>query len=108
MRPPSPIPKGWKPLPAPELKPEEIEAIRLFEQAVAQQPGEREPNELFARHLEPYAVRQYQRVVEARGKTSPPPAPPTSPTAATSCWSIRGPTSAATTTLTTGRASRGS
>jgi len=76
LPPPSPIPRGWKPLPAPELKPEEIEAIRLLEQAVAEQPAEREPHELLARTLEPYAVRQYQRGVEARGKKSPPPAPP--------------------------------
>jgi hypothetical protein len=76
LPPPSPIPKGWKPLPAPELKPEEMEAIRLLEQAVADQPGEREPQELLARTLEPYAVRKYQRELEARGKKSPPPAPP--------------------------------
>ena len=59
---------GWKPLPAPELKPEEIEAIRLLEQAVAAQPGEREPHELLARALEPYALRQHERAVAARGK----------------------------------------
>jgi hypothetical protein len=74
--PPSPLPRGWKPLPAPEIKPEEIEAIRLLEQAAAEQPGQREPHELLARVLEPYAVRQYERAVEARGKKTPPPAPP--------------------------------
>lgn len=73
---PSPLPRGWKPQPAPELKPEEIEAIRLLEQAVAAEPGQREPHYLLARVLEPYALRQHERAVQARGKKTPPPAPP--------------------------------
>lgn len=73
---PSPLPRGWKPQPAPELKPEEIEAIRLLEQAVAAEPGRREAHELLARALEPYAMRQHERAVQAQGKKTPPPAPP--------------------------------
>ena len=76
LPPPAPLPKGWKPPPVPELKPEEIEAIRLLEQAVAAQPGRREAHELLARVLEPWAVRQHERAVAARGKKTPPPAPP--------------------------------
>ena len=73
---PSPLPRGWKPQPAPELKPEEIEAIRLLEQAVAAEPGQREPHYLLALVIEPYALRQHERAVQARGKKTPPPAPP--------------------------------
>ena len=76
LLPPSPLPRGWKPQPAPELKPEEIEAIRLLEQAAAAQPGQREAHELLARVLEPSALRQHERAVQARGKKTPPPAPP--------------------------------
>lgn len=73
---PSPLPRGWKPPPAPEMKPEEIEAIRLLEQATAAQPRQREAQELLARVLEPWALRQHERAVAARGMKSPPPAPP--------------------------------
>jgi len=73
---PSPLPKGWKPQAAPELKPEEIEAIRLLEQAAAAEPGQHQPHELLARVLEPYALRQYERALAARGKKTPPPEPP--------------------------------
>ena len=76
LPPPSPVPRGWKPQPAPELKPEEIEAIRLLEQAVAAQPGRREAHEFLARVLEPWALRQHERAVLARGKKTPPLAPP--------------------------------
>ena len=76
LPPPSPLPRGWKPLPAPEIKPEEIEAIRLLEQAAAEQPGQREPHELLARVLEPYALRQHERAVAALGKKTAPAAPP--------------------------------
>lgn len=76
LLPPSPLPRGWKPQPAPELKPEEIEAIRLLEQAAAAQPRGREAHELLARVLEPSALRQHERAVQARGKKTPPPAPP--------------------------------
>jgi len=74
--PPSPIPRGWTPQPAPELKPEEIEAIRLLEQAAAASPEQGDVHELLARTLEPYAVRAHERALAARGKKSPPPAPP--------------------------------
>jgi len=76
LPPPSPLPRGWKPQPAPELKPEEIEAFRLLEQAAAAQPAQREAHEVLARALEPWALRQYERAVFARGKKTPPPAPP--------------------------------
>lgn len=76
LPPPSPFPKGWKAPPAPEIKTEEIEAIRLLEQAVAAQPGQRGAHELLARVLEPWALRRYERAVAARGKKTPPPAPP--------------------------------
>jgi hypothetical protein len=74
--PPSPLPRGWKPQPAPELKPEEIEAIRLLEKATAAQPRRREGHEMLARVLEPWALRQHERAVAARGKKTPPPGPP--------------------------------
>jgi hypothetical protein len=76
LPPPSPLPKGWKPQPAPELKPAEIEAIRLLEQAAAADPGQRPPQEMLARVLEPAALRQHDREVAARGQKSPPPGPP--------------------------------
>jgi len=74
--PPSPLPRGWKPVPAPELKPEEVEAIRLLEQAAAAQPTQRDAHELLARTLEPYALRQHERALAARGKKAPLPSPP--------------------------------
>ncbi len=76
LPPPSPLPRGWKPQPAPELKREEIETIQLLEQATAAQPARREAHELLARVLEPWALRQHERAVAARGKKKPPPAPP--------------------------------
>jgi hypothetical protein len=77
LPPPSPIPRGWKPLPAPDLKAEEIEAIHLLEQAAAAQPGKRAPQEMIARVYEPWALRQHERAVAARGiKKNPPPALP--------------------------------
>ena len=76
LPPPSPMARGWKPLPAPELKPEEIEAIRLLEQAAAADPGQRPAHEMLARALEPAALRQHDREVAARGKKTPAPGPP--------------------------------
>ena len=73
---PSPLPRGWKPPLPPELKPEEIEGIRLLERAAAEQPAQRAAHELLARVLEPYALRQHQRAVEARGRKTPTAAPP--------------------------------
>lgn len=75
--PPSPLPRGWVPVPAPDFKAEEVEAIRLLEEAAAAQPRRPEAHELLARLLEPSAVRRHQRAEAARGSRKPPaPSPP--------------------------------
>src|SRR5215207_3360561 len=59
--PPSPLPRGWKPQPPPDMKREEIEAIRLLEQAAAASPNQADVHELLARTLEPHALRAHAR-----------------------------------------------
>jgi hypothetical protein len=75
--PPSPLPRGWTPAPAPEFKPEEVEAIRLLEAAAAASAGRPEAHEMLARILEPRAIRAHEREAAARAsRKKAPPAPP--------------------------------
>jgi tetratricopeptide (TPR) repeat protein len=52
--PPSPLPRGWKP---PEFKPEELQALELFEKAVAAQPNHAGAHLGIADLLAPHALR---------------------------------------------------
>ena len=79
----SPLPKGAQPPPAPEFKPEEIQAVSAFERAIAAAPDDPRPHLALAQLLAPHAV--HRREVEeqaawkkkpARGKPAPPPPTP--------------------------------
>ena len=78
----SPLPKGAEPPPAPEFKPEEIQAVSLFEKAIASQPDDPRPHLALAELLAPHAI--HRREVEeqaawakkparGRAKATPPP-----------------------------------
>jgi Tfp pilus assembly protein PilF len=82
--PPSPLPRGYVPEPAPELKPEELQAVGAFENAVAARPDNYRANLALAELLAPHALRQHDRAQEEalnrrnrRGKQ--PPAPQAAP-----------------------------
>jgi hypothetical protein len=77
--PPSPRPRNWKPLPAPEFKPGEVEAIGLLEQAAAADARGPEAHELLAGVLEGPAVRRHEAARAAKAAkrgTAAAPAPP--------------------------------
>jgi tetratricopeptide (TPR) repeat protein len=86
--PTAPLPKGAEPPPAPEFKPEEIQAVSSFEKAIATQPADARPYLALAQLLAPHAV--HRREVEeqaawrkkparGRGKPTPPPVPTPDP-----------------------------
>ncbi|HZM69835.1 MAG TPA: hypothetical protein VFB95_05620 [Candidatus Cryosericum sp.] len=79
----TPVPKGALPPPAPEFKPEEIQAVSLFEKAIAERPNDPRPHLALAELLAPHAVHRREQLQQAtwkkkpaRGKPTPtPPAP---------------------------------
>lgn len=79
----SPLPKGVPPPPAPEFKPEEIQAVASFEKAIAERPNDPRPHLALAELLAPHAVARHEALDQAtwkkkpaRGKApSPPPTP---------------------------------
>jgi tetratricopeptide (TPR) repeat protein len=85
----SPLPKGAEPPPAPEFKPEEIQAVSSFERAIAAQPDDPRPQLALAELLAPHAVHRLEveeqaawkkkPVKTARGKPTPPPPPTPDP-----------------------------
>jgi tetratricopeptide (TPR) repeat protein len=71
---PSPQPKGAPAPPAPEFKPEEINAISRLEAVVQAHPGHAGAQLALADLLAPHALRRYQRLKEAanrKGKPEP-------------------------------------
>jgi tetratricopeptide (TPR) repeat protein len=77
----APLPKGAAPPPAPEFKPEEIQAVASFEKAIAARPADPRPHLALAELLAPHAVQRHEALDQtawkkkpARGKApSPPP-----------------------------------
>jgi tetratricopeptide (TPR) repeat protein len=77
------LPRGVAPLPAPEFKPEELQALGLFEKAIAARPDLGGAHRAVAELLSPHAIRRYDRQREAaaartvrrRGKAEPPAVP---------------------------------
>jgi tetratricopeptide (TPR) repeat protein len=81
----SPLPKGALPPPAPEFKPEEIQAVSSFEKAIAERPNDPRPHLALAELLGPHAVHRQEQLEQAawkkkpaRGKPVPPPPMPDS------------------------------
>jgi tetratricopeptide (TPR) repeat protein len=84
---PVPAPRGYVPEPAPEWKPEELQAVSLLEQAIAAEPNHARAHQALADLLAPHAVRRAETTKAAaatparsRGKRGRPATPP--PTAA--------------------------
>jgi tetratricopeptide (TPR) repeat protein len=86
--PPSPLPRGAEAPSAPEFKPEELQALDLFERAAAARPSMAKAQLAMAQLLAPHAVRRHEQEEEAqrrprrRGRSTPeppPPAPPSGP-----------------------------
>jgi tetratricopeptide (TPR) repeat protein len=82
----APLPKGAAPPPAPEFKPEEIQAASFFEKAIAAQPADPRPHMALAQLLAPHAVHRREleeqaawRKKPARGKGRPTPEPAPTP-----------------------------
>lgn len=73
--PPSPLPRGWQAPPAPELKPEEVQAVQLYEKAIAARPENAAAHLALAQLLAPHAAHQYDLAEEA-GRAKKPPVPP--------------------------------
>ena len=81
----SPLPKGALPPPAPEFKPEEVQAVSSFEKAIADRPNDPRPHLALAELLGPHAVHRQEQLEQAawkkkpaRGKPAPPPPLPDS------------------------------
>ena len=75
--PPVPAPHGWQPPPAPEFKPEEIQAAQLYERAIAAKPDHAAAHLALSQLLAPHAAHQYDLAEEAaKHKKSPVPAAP--------------------------------
>jgi tetratricopeptide (TPR) repeat protein len=75
--PPVPAPRGWQPPPAPEFKPEEIQAAQLYERAIAAKPDNAAAHLALSQLLAPHAAHQYDLAEDAaRHKKSPVPAAP--------------------------------
>lgn len=79
---PSPLPRGYTPLPAPEFKEAELQALSLLEQAVADEPNHARAHQAVADLLAPHAIRRAELLKAAptssrargkRGKPEPPP-----------------------------------
>jgi tetratricopeptide (TPR) repeat protein len=83
----SDLPRGVAPPAAPEFKPEELQAIALFERAVAGRPDLGPAHLAIAELLAPHAIRRYDRQREAASRAAPrgrrrgkaPPVPPPAP-----------------------------
>ena len=67
----SSLPKGALPPPAPEFKPEEIQAVASFEQAIAAQPNDPRPHLALAELLAPHAVERHEALEQATWKKKP-------------------------------------
>jgi tetratricopeptide (TPR) repeat protein len=75
--PPVPTPRGWQPPPAPEFKPEEIQAAQLYERAIAAKPDNAAAHLALSQLLAPHAAHQYDLAEDAaRHKKTPVPAAP--------------------------------
>jgi tetratricopeptide (TPR) repeat protein len=79
--PPSPLPRGYVPAPRPEFKPEELQAIGSFENAVAARPDNFRAHLALAELLAPHALRRHDQEQEEalsrrtrRGQGAPEPA----------------------------------
>jgi len=72
----SPVPKGAQPPPAPEFKPEEIQAVSAFERAITADPDDPRPHLALAQLLAPHAVRRHELEEQAAWKKKPPRAKP--------------------------------
>jgi tetratricopeptide (TPR) repeat protein len=84
----SPLPKGAEPPPAPEFKPEEVQAVSFFEKAIAAQPDDPRPHMALAVLLAPHAVHRLEveeqaawrkKPVRGKVKATPPPVPTPDP-----------------------------
>jgi tetratricopeptide (TPR) repeat protein len=74
---PVPVPRGWQAPPAPEFKPEEIQAAQLYEKAIAAKPDNPAPHLALSQLLAPHAAHQYDLAEDAAKHKKPPvPAPP--------------------------------
>jgi len=78
----APLPKGAEPPPAPEFKPEEIQAVSFFEKAIAAEPTDPRPHLALAHLLGPHALHRIEieeqaawkkKPVRGKGKPTPPP-----------------------------------
>jgi hypothetical protein len=77
LPPPVPAPRGWQPPPAPEFKPEEIQAAQLYERAIAAKPDNAAAHLALSQLLAPHAAHQYDLAEDAaKHKKSPVPAAP--------------------------------
>ena len=78
-----PLPRGASLPPAPEFKPEEIQAVSFFEKAIAERPDDPRPHLALAQLLGPHAVRRHEEEEQAAWKKKPgrgkAPAPPPTP-----------------------------
>jgi tetratricopeptide (TPR) repeat protein len=85
----SPLPKGALPPPAPEFKPEEIQAVALFEKAIAERPNDPRPHLAVAELLGPHAIHRQEQLEQAAWRKKPargkPAAPPTPDTGGVDC-----------------------
>jgi tetratricopeptide (TPR) repeat protein len=81
---PSPLPRGYVSAPAPEWKPEELQAVSLLEQAIAAAPGHSRAHQALADLLAPHAIRRAEQAKAAaaaprprgrRGRVETPPTP---------------------------------
>lgn len=63
--PPSPTPRGWQAPPPPELKAEEVQAVQLYEKAIASRPTSAAPHLALAELLAPHAAHQHDLAEEA-------------------------------------------
>ena len=59
--PPSPMPRGYKPPLPPEFKPEELEALSAYQQAIAAKPDLLQAHQGLAHLLEPHAIRAFDQ-----------------------------------------------
>ena len=82
----APLPKGAEPPPAPEFKPEEVQAVSFFEKAIAAEPSDPRPHLALAHLLAPHSLHRIELEEQAawrkkpprgKGRATPPPPPPT-------------------------------
>ena len=70
--PPVPAPRGWQAPPAPEFKPEEIQAAQLYEKAIAAKPDNAAAHLALGQLLAPHAAHQYDLAEDAATHKKPP------------------------------------